>query len=123
MEQQQALTPAELIAGQRLAGFDNIATPGTFADLAEVKRANAARGSTWFGPEEMKFFGTRYLTLHGGCVLSFADRNFDNSGLDYKVALLQADGGVLTFLDPKFASRIDARKFADGLVAALEEGA
>lgn len=117
--EQQTIAPAELIAKQRAAGFDNIALPGTFDDLAAVKRANAARGSTWFGKDEMRFFGTRYLTLHAGCVLSYADRNYNDTGLDYKVALLQADGGVLSVLEPKFTSRADAQRYARELAEAL----
>lgn len=120
MEQQATTHPSDLVDTYRELGYV-IAGPHHFRDLAEVKEANARTGKTWFGRDEMKFFGTRYLTLHAGCILSFADRNFDGSALDYKVAFLSPVGDVITVLDPKFPSRLDAKKYANSLVDELRK--
>lgn len=107
------------IQKQREYGFD-LAAPGTFGSVHEVKHANRQKGHTWFERDEMRIFGTRGIRLHEGCVLTFSNRNYDDTAREHRVALLEPDGGVVTLLEPKFESAERAARFAKVLVRHLK---
>lgn len=111
-------TAQELIVKYREYGYE-LAKPGTFGSVHELKEANRRSGRSWFGKQEMNAFATRDLRLHQGCVLSFSDRNFDDSERDYKIALLGSNGDVFSVIEPKFRTAPDAQHFAQVLAQHL----
>lgn len=84
-----------------------------FSTVAEVRAANKRAGHFYFSPSTTQFFGSKYgRKLYGSHFLLVNDRNYDDSGREYKVAEVDVRGWV-NKVGKTFESRKDALEFID----------
>src|SRR5690606_20233361 len=66
-----------------------------FENIQQIKDANEALGHFWFSKDTMKGFDTRIVEgLHYGHLFIYSDRNYDDTGRDFKIAYAFNTGHV-----------------------------
>lgn len=66
-----------------------------FESIQQIKDANEALGHFWFSEDTMKGFDTRIVEgLHYGHLFVYSDRNYDDTGRDFKIAYAFNTGHV-----------------------------
>lgn len=96
-----------------------LSSPGTWKSLRWVQVANIRLGHHWFGEDTMRVFGTWNVKLVGGCLLTWSDRNFDDTGRIHKLAFIAPNGDIHTVVDPQFPTTDKRDEFVDELLAVM----
>lgn len=96
--------------------------PGSFANLKEVRKANAARGDRWFDSETLAWWnGTVSNRLHGGCLFVSSEQPTGGTR-GYTVRLALADGEIESVTELRyFQSKALAGNVAACLVPILKK--